>query len=117
MYLLNSRIGGSVECQGCAFLKENDVALVLAAAQIAGDLVLGPGFHAHGRVDLSRLQLGGDCRMLNFVEAEKITCLDVRFAKVTTIEHVPDSWPKAGRLLLDGLEYKNVFIGPPFHGN
>jgi hypothetical protein len=51
------------------------------------------------------------------VEAEKITCLDIRFAKVTTIEHVPDSWPKAGRLLLDGLEYKNVFIGPPFHGN
>ena len=54
--------------------------------------------------------------MLGFVEAEKITSLDVRFAKVTTIEHVPDSWPKSGQLLLDGLVYKNVFIGLPFHG-
>ena len=52
-----------------------------------------------------------------FVEAEKITSLDIRFAKVTTIDHDPDSWPKAGGLLLNGLVYKNVFIGPPFYGN
>jgi hypothetical protein len=117
VYLLNTRVGGNVECQGCAFLKENGNALVLVAAQISGDLVLGPRFHANGSLDLSRLRVGGDCRMLDFVEAEKITSLDVRFANVTTIEHVPDSWPKTGRLLLDGLVYKNVFIGPPFRGN
>jgi hypothetical protein len=117
VYLLNAIVGGNIECQGCAFLNENGDALVLAAAQIAGNLMLGPRFQAHGRVDLSRLKLGGVCQMANFVEVEKITCLDVRFAKVTTIEHVPDSWPESGGLLLDGLEYKNMFIGPPFHGN
>jgi hypothetical protein len=118
VFLLNTRVGGSVECQSCvAFLKEKGDALVLAAAQITENLVLGPGFLAHGRVDLGRLTLGGNCNMVDFVEAEKITSLDFRFAKVTTIEHVPNSWPQSGRLLLDGLKYKNVFIGPPFHGN
>ena len=49
--------------------------------------------------------------MFKFVEAEKkITSLDIRFANVATIYHDPDSWPKAGGLLLNGLVYKNVGI-------
>ena len=44
VYLLNLRVGGNVECQGCAFRNENGDALVLVGAQIAGDLILGPGF-------------------------------------------------------------------------
>jgi hypothetical protein len=134
VYLLNTRVGGNVECQGCAFLNENGDALVLAAAQIAGNLILGPGFLAHGRINLSGLRIEGVCCMFKFVEAEKkITSLDIRFANVATIYHDPDSWPKAGGLLLNGLVYKNVsiaggllldglvynnvFAGPPFYGN
>ena len=134
VYLRNTRVGGSVECQDCAFLNENGDALVLAAAQIAGNLILGPGFLAHGRINLTGLRIEGVCCMFKFVDAEKkITSLDIRFANVATIYHDPDSWPKAGGLLLNGLVYKNVgiagglsldglvynnaLVGPPFYGN
>jgi hypothetical protein len=134
VYLLNTTVGGNVECQGCAFLNENGDAFVLAGAHIAGDLILGPGFHAHGRLNLSGLKIDRNCVMFKFVEAAKnITSLDIRFANVVTIYHDPDSWPKAGGLLLNGLVYKNVslgggvsldglvykngFVGPPIYGN
>ncbi len=134
VYLLNARVGGNIECQGSAFLNEHGDALVLAGAQIAGDLILGPGFHAHGHLNLCGLKIDRVCCMFRFVEAEKkITSLDIRFANVATIYHDPDSWPKAGGLLLnglvykhvslgggvslDGLGYKNDFLGPPFPEN
>jgi hypothetical protein len=99
VYLLNIRVGGNVECQRCAFLNENGDPLVLAGAQIAGDLTLGPGFCAHGRLNLSGLKTDRVCCMFNFVEADKkLISLDIRFADVATIYHDPDSWPKAGEL-------------------
>ena len=106
---LNARISGSVECEGRAIINESGDALLLVGAEITGNLKLGPGFHAQGSVNLSRVRVSGGWQMAGFVEADKIKTLDLRFSSATTVEHVSCSWPEPGRLLMDGLGIQKRF--------
>src|SRR6266511_2043603 len=61
--LVNTRIGGQVDCSGATLTSENGVTLMAEGAEIDGDMVLREGFSAIGEVRLIGARIAGqlDC--------------------------------------------------------
>ena len=110
--LYATTVGGNLESRGDSdpafFLNRSGEAITLEAADIAGDLQFGPNVTAEGKLKLIRLKVRGTFRMADIISPEEITNLDIRFAEITIIELLRNSWPISGRLNLDGLTYKTL---------
>jgi sRNA-binding regulator protein Hfq len=61
--LVETRIGGRLDCSGAQFLNANGIALTANGAQIEGGVFLRNGFKAEGEVNLVKATIGGhlDC--------------------------------------------------------
>ena len=126
--LFGSSIGAELDCDGALLLARGRAALAAAGVKIGGTLRMTGGLHARGRIDLSRAAIGGhlDLRGGTIGDADGairlggariagtaflgdglrvLSELDLRDASIARIEDAPASWPAAGRLRLDGLNY------------
>jgi len=132
-------IGGGLECDGGRFETEEGFALNAQAAQITGNVFLRGGFHATGEVSLSGAVIGGqlDCvdstfenrveggRALNAQEMRcegglffrGVTCtsgiINLTASHVGSLVDDLPSWPKGGRVALDGFTYDRISGAAP----
>jgi ribosomal protein L18 len=113
--LFGSEIGGNLECDGGRFqnpaqanVAESGMALNAEGAKVARAVYLRNGFAAQGQVRLYGAQIGGDleCGLGSFES------LDLRNASAGAIRDDEESWPKPGRLFLDGFAYGRISGGP-----
>ena len=56
--LLNSQIGGNLDCRNGKFINIGGVALILEGSEIDGSVFLNHGFHALGQVSMNRAKIG-----------------------------------------------------------
>jgi hypothetical protein len=120
--LMEAQIGGEVDCDHGIFLNPpkgrgtillgaiGTFALKLEGAKVKGSVRLRDGFRAEGAVDLERAHIEGD---LDSAKGEfESAILDLTDATVGSIIDDDKSWPRQGRLYLDGLVYARVAGGP-----
>jgi len=137
--LPSARIGKNLECSGGHFknplkkdLPESGDALNAGGVKVGGGVFLREGFTAEGGVLLLVAQIGADldCRgsafgVLNAQDAEighrlvmndmqgvNIGTIDLRNASSDVLIDDEESWPAKGKLLLDGLVYGRISVGP-----
>jgi hypothetical protein len=130
--LLGAQIKGNLECSGAKLeVKEGD-ALSADGAEFGGSVFLHQGFTSSGTIRLVSAQIGGqldfcgakvaevrcenlllsgDLLWMGIQEPEK-AALSLMGAKVKNLREDRESWPQAGRLFLDGLEYEEVTLHP-----
>src|SRR5712692_3660291 len=109
--LFGAEIGGNLECDRGKFqnpevadLAGSGRALDAEGAKVARAVYLRNGFAAKGQVRLYRAQIGGnlECQFGTFES------LDLTNASAGAILDDEKSWPKAGKLLLDGFAYGRI---------
>jgi len=113
--LFGAEIGGNLECDRGKFqnpevadLAGSGGALDAEGAKVARAVYLRNGFAAVGQVRLYRAQIGGnlECQFGTFES------LDLTNASAGAILDDEKSWPKAGKLFLDGFAYGRISYGP-----
>jgi sRNA-binding regulator protein Hfq len=110
--LLGATIGGNLECDGAQLTNPTGKALNAEGAKINSNVFLREGFKADGSVSFVSGEVGGYFIWFNVSPSEKTT-LDLRAAKVSTLLDDEDSWPKEGKLFLDGFTYSRIFENSP----
>jgi hypothetical protein len=110
-----ARIGGNLECDGGKFhnpakpgIAGSGTALDVEGAKIEGAVYLRNKFKAEGHVRLYSTQIEGN---LEF-EGATFESLDLEEASARAILDDKESWPKPGRLSLDGFTYDRIALGP-----
>jgi hypothetical protein len=132
--LHGTEIGSNLECSGATFGNQGDTALSADGAVVKKDVFFDNGFRADGDVSLSGIQIGGDlvcgaAIFLGTVSAERASLkgllfwrnisdssrvgLDLIDASVDALVDDPESWPKPGRLELDGFVYRRFSGNAP----
>jgi sRNA-binding regulator protein Hfq len=113
--LLGATIGGHLDCDNGTFTNEGGDALLVQGAEIKGNVFLRNGFSATGTVSLvgASLEDGLDLKAMGPGDME----LDLRFATVSVLMDEKDSWPKTGKLDLDGFTYEKIANGSPVKGS
>ncbi len=97
MNLVGAKIDGQLICGGGTFEKG-----LLADAVNVGGVFLNQGFNAKGDVSLASAQIETE---LNCSGGTFEGNLDLRRAHTGALADDPASWPKPGKLFLDGFEY------------
>lgn len=133
--LNNTVIGGDLDCcdafleankninlyrdkslpQALLIYDENASSLCANGASIQGSLRLTRKFTADAWISFVNAEIGH-----LFVLSLEVSCqfsIDLRFAKIYAIQDKKESWPKAGRLDLDGLIYERIAQGSPITGS
>ena len=130
--LLGAEIGGDLTCSGATLSAERD-ALSADRAKVTGGVFLREGFSCSGTIRLlgaeiggnlacarakiralvcQRMRLGGDLIWMEIQEPEN-TSLDLLGASMKTLHDDEESWPAAGKLVVKGLEYKDLVHHEP----
>ncbi len=142
--LRGSQIGGDLDCDGAELNGGQSngyewIALSVKRTKIHGNLFLGDGFQADGRLELQGAQIGGDLDFSNVNFGPRLYCMvtasnlqvrgcfllrrqnnsaqrgTVRFAIPTASVGVliddPEAW--GSNLLLDGFTYSSIGDGAP----
>jgi hypothetical protein len=131
---VDASIRNSLQCRG-AHLAENGTALILNRAQIGGSAFLDSGLQASGDTNLSNIQIkndlnfngsrigriigegarvGGDLIWTNVQDAPHTErYLNISGATVQDIFDDEVSWPAKGKLLIDGLTYRDIDLRMP----
>jgi hypothetical protein len=104
-----AHIGGNLECDG-AKLRNRAKASALDAegAKIDGNVYLRTKFSAKGDVRLYSTRIDGDLEC----EGGVFESLDLRNATARSLLDDQASWPKFGKLSLDGFTYGRIASGP-----
>jgi len=106
--LLGSTIGGNLECDGGQFVNKVDGRRAISAQGIKVEHVfLRDGFMAEGKVDLVGATVNG-CLVWTKVLSPEKAILDLRAAKIGTLQDDVDSWPLKGKLFLYGMVYGSI---------
>ena len=128
-------IGGQLSCTGATFNNPKGSALSADRLKTTGDVFLTKGFHAEGEVRLLGADIGGQLSCIgatfNNPEGKALNAVGMRVnevlfwrdlknkpqgivnlmhARVGQLADDEKSWPDAGKLSLDGFEYK-AFVG------
>jgi sRNA-binding regulator protein Hfq len=127
--LLGAQIGNTLECGNSVFTNPSGGALYADRINVKGSVFLRSGFRAEGEVRLLNAQIGSnlDCtsgtingqliaqglsvRGVLFwrgIANPKETRVDLRNASVDALADQIESWPPAGKLLLDGFTYARI---------
>jgi hypothetical protein len=111
VWLRGAKIGGSLECSGGHFFKPVGLAINAMLANIQGSVSLDEyrddHFEANGWLVFRGSQIGHDFKLANVGSPETLI-LDLRFAKVKTLENRANSWPPQDNLLLHGFVFDEL---------
>jgi sRNA-binding regulator protein Hfq len=110
--LVTATIGGNLECQGSQFIKPTGGALYGDGLKVAGSVFLDDDFKAEGEVELTSMTIGRFFRWKGVDSPENVE-LDLRYAKIGILWDDKNSWPKSGKLFLDGLAYDAIYEEAP----
>lgn len=108
--LLGAKIKGQLNCNGGRFLNRKGNALNLECASIGDTLFLEPK-PIQGKLVLFNAKIATCLRMTS--KSTAASTLDLRGAKVGELIDTPQSWPEAGKLLLDGFQYDDIHNKSP----
>ncbi len=112
VYLVGATIGGQLACNGGHFINPNGKAINADSLKVDKHVYLHDGFKAEGRVDLVGAEIGG-CFKWHKVDSPEQVTLDLRSTQIGILYDEPSSWPKKGKLLLNGLTYSDFFENCP----
>jgi sRNA-binding regulator protein Hfq len=125
----SAEVGNSIDLSG-ATLTDAESAVSLQEASVRGTISMCDGFSSVGRVELpssyiqgnlvcdncklgalycANMTLKGDLQWTGIQEPEK-TSLWLNGATIKTLRDERESWPKPGRLHLDGLRYEELTL-------
>ena len=116
--LVNTAIGGNLECSGTHFINHGANALFATRLRIGGDAYFGTGFTStniftlDGTATLKSAEIEHAfwwCKVKN----PELTTLDLRLAKIGTLNDEEGSWPSSNKLFLQGLVYKIISDNSP----
>ena len=110
--LLGATVGGNVECDSGQFINKDAYALNADGLKVEGNVFLRSRFRAQGAVSLFGASIDR-CFCLAAVDSPGEMTLDLASAKIGTLCDDRESWPESGRLLLHGLECKEIFDQSP----
>lgn len=137
--LQGAQIDGDLDCHGGTFkdptqanVPSSGTALSAENTIVKGDTFLGDGFVAEGKVNLLGAQIDGDlnCDGASFrsmvmqravvkralfwrnIKTPLEVELDLQNASAGSLADHQESWPAAGKLLLDGFTYGRIAEGP-----
>jgi len=105
--LVGARIGGDLDCEKGQFVNGSGRALNGEGMTVRGHVFLRSGVTIEGNVDLIHATVERSFQWHGVSSAGGVT-LDLRHARMATLLDEDDSWPKAGRLHLDGLVYDRI---------
>jgi hypothetical protein len=128
--LRGARIKGDLNCSKAKLGAEGNDALNANRAEIDGNLLLREEFESSGRIFLHSAKIGGQlsfagakvveisCRNLCLsgdlawvgIRVTDETSLDLAGARIKNLRDDRESWPKEGKLDLDGLVYEEVTL-------
>jgi hypothetical protein len=100
-----TRVGGDLVCEDGQFLPSQRIALSTEGTNVNRSVLFCDGCKVEGMINCAYMKVGSTFRMCDVTDTKSLTSLDLRFAKVTTLEHSTDSWPQQGSLFLNGLTY------------
>lgn len=129
--LVGAKVGGQISCAWGSFINENGDALCADGVETKGSIFFNYGFSAKGTVRLPGAKVGSDLTCLggSFVNVNEngyallaqrmivggdfhwklkkspVGKIDLRHAKVGVLTDDKKSWPKPGKLRIDGFEY------------
>ncbi|TKJ38749.1 MAG: hypothetical protein CEE38_03330 [Planctomycetes bacterium B3_Pla] len=110
--LLGGTIDRNLECNRGQFINPDGHALCAAGLTVEGNVFLGDGFNANGKVDFVDATVQGYFVWTGVDSPEKVE-LDLRSARIGTIQDDEQSWPDSGKLFLGGLIYDEIADGAP----
>ena len=112
VFLNGAMIGGDIDCLDGQFINPNARALSADGVKIGGGVFLRKGFKAEGEVSLVSAEIG---RYLLWTEINPTSSvsLNLSSAKVGTLLDDEASWPRKGRLILDGFDYGAIDAHAP----
>ena len=110
--LRGATVCGSLACDNSQFINKGGDALSADGLKVEGRASLRNGFKAEGTVSFVGATIRGSFYLTDIDSPEEMT-LDLASAKVGTLGDEQDGWPESGRLLLHGLEYKEIFDESP----
>jgi hypothetical protein len=135
--LYRSAIDGDLDLSGGHFVSEDDNAVSIIEANIAGDAIFHSDFISQGMVDMRLSTIGGSLSFnqahftgdgANGLNAERTrvagafywtdvainprTVLDLEDAHVTTLWDSAQCWPAPGNLMINGLVYQSFGESP-----
>ncbi|MDO9633336.1 MAG: hypothetical protein Q7I92_15680, partial [Humidesulfovibrio sp.] len=108
--LLGAHIAGTLVCTGGIFINAAGKALDLEFAAIGGAFFLDPKY-ARGIFNLFRSETTKALKMRTNALAK--ASIDLSGAKVGLLYDAPGSWPKEGKLRLDGFHYESIHHRSP----
>ena len=109
--LLGATIGGNLECDGAQFLNSKGRAFNADGVEIKVSAFLRNKFNAEGAVSLVGATIAS-LEIRQVLDPENIV-LDLRSASVGTFLDDEHSWPRAGKLFLDGFRYERLHAESP----
>ena len=107
--LIGTTIGGDLNCESGNFINENTNSYAINAERIRidGDVFLRRDFQAKGKVSFAHAYVARNFEWHHVKSPEK-TILDLRSAKIGTLEDDEVSWPKTNNLYLDGFNCDEI---------
>ncbi|MFL6520009.1 MAG: hypothetical protein ACJ8NS_07295 [Chthoniobacterales bacterium] len=114
-----AKVHGFVDCEGAEFnhpitknpdLEFDGRALIANSAKIDGSVMLSDGFTAQGTLEFDKAEIGGilECTNARLRQGEGAE-LNLEQASAAAWRDDEDSWPKSGKLRLDGFTYKRIY--------
>jgi hypothetical protein len=105
--LVSAIIGRNVEFDGATLQNPGGKALVLNGSEIGGNAFLRSGLKVAGEIDLAACNIAGHFVLADLIDTENIA-LDLTSARALGLSDDASSWPKQGKLLLDGFCYERI---------
>ncbi len=112
--LLGTIIGRNFNCMQGEFINEGGIAISADGMKVGGHTFLREGFRAEGTISFVGATLGSVFGWTG-VKLTENTKLDLRNTSVGVLydDDDEDSWPKEGKLLLDGFTYNEIYDKSP----
>jgi hypothetical protein len=101
------KIGGNLEIVNSQIINKNKEAISADGMKVGNSVFFRNNFKAEGLVSLVGSSINKYFCMTNVDSPDNMT-LDLVSAKIGTLKDDRESWPGMGRLLLHGLEYKEI---------
>jgi len=107
--LISAAISGDLDCSGGKFINPgtNTSAFLAERVRVDGDVFLRNNFEANGRVTFAHSYIARNFEWHD-VKSPGESILDLRSAKIGTLEDDKASWPKVNNLYLDGFNYDEL---------
>ena len=105
-------ISGQLDFSEGQFNNPNKFALNGQGLTVKGNILLRKGFKANGEVSFIGARIDG-CFTWTGVESQENMTLVLRTVRIGTLWDNKQSWPKEGKLFLDGLVYERLYEEAP----